>query len=188
MVISAERGLLSLRKENIPYIEVTSIKELKEVHRWATSSKEVSNYRSIGVDSISDLAEVLLAEYLPQFKDARQAYGKMNNDVADSIRLFRGLKGLNVYFIAKEKRLVDDVSGLTSYVPSIPGIQMMQNLPYYFDLVTAMRFGPKKDGKVTRFLQTEGDVQYIAKDRSGVLSKKEEPDLSKIIKKILGEN
>ena len=148
----------------------------------------MANFGSIGIDSLSDLAEVLLAEYLPKFKDARQAYGKMNEDVANTVRLFRGLKGFNVYFIAKEKRLVDDASGLTSYVPSIPGIQMMQNLPYYFDLVTAMRFGPKKDGKVTRFLQTEGDIQYIAKDRSGLLEKRETPDLGRILKKILGEN
>lgn len=187
IIISAEKGLLSLQEENLPYIEIDSIASLMEVRKWAQTSKEMSEYGSLGVDSISDLAEVLLAGYLPQFKDPRQAYGKMNNDLANAIRDFRDLKGYNVYFIAKEKRLEDSSTGLSSFVPSIPGVQMMQNLPYYFDLVTAMRFGPKKDGKVTRYLQTEGDMQYVAKDRSGRLEKKEEPNLQVILNKILGE-
>jgi hypothetical protein len=187
LVISAEKGLLSLKEENLPYVEVTSVKGLKDVQKWAKTSKEATQYKSLAIDSISDLAEVLLAEYQPQFKDGRQAYGKMNEDLAEAIRLFRNLVGYNVYFIAKEKRLVDEASGLVSFIPSIPGIQMMQNLPYYFDLVTVMRFGSKKDGVVERYLQTEGDRQYIAKDRSGVLEKKEQPNLQNILSKIVGE-
>jgi len=130
----------------------------------------------------------LLAEQLPKFKDARMAYGVMNRELSNSIRLFRDLIGFHVYFIAKEKRLEDETSSLVSFVPSLPGVQMMQNLPYYFDLVTAMRFGQKKAGVAERYLQTDGDLQYIAKDRSGKLLKREEPNLQQIINKMIGEN
>lgn len=188
LIISAEKGLLSLSHVDIPVIEVDSFKALTEAYKWVTGSKESEQYETICVDSISDLAEVLLAEYKPQFKDGRQAYGKMGEDVAEAIRRFRDLEDKNVYIIAKIKRQVDESTGFVSYVPSIPGQAMLQNLPYFFDLVFVMRHMKHPETKEKgRFIQTEGDAQFIAKDRSNKLNKIEVPDLGAIISKMKGE-
>jgi hypothetical protein len=111
----------------------------------------------------------------------------MADDIAEIIRRFRDLDNINVYVIAKLKRIIDEVSSLTTYAPSIPGKVMLQDLPYFFDLVFAMKFQKGSDGSDTRIIQTKGDLQWIAKDRSGKLDKIEKPTLSGIFTKIIGE-
>jgi len=187
IIISGEEGLLSLSHVDIPFIEIDSIKSLTESFKWVRDSKEAEVYESVIIDSISDVAEVLLAEYKKKVKDARQAYGQMGDDIAETIRRFRGLKGRNVYFIAKVKKTTDELSGAVNYSPSIPGQVAMQNLPYFFDLVFYMQFGKGPDGKKVRQIVTEGDRQWIAKDRSNRLDKIEVPDLGVIINKIIGD-
>jgi len=43
-----------------------------------------------------------------------------------------------------------------------------------------------QDGRKVRYLRTDQDTQYVAKDRSGRLDEIEEPNLTKIITKIQG--
>ena len=69
------------------------------------------------------------------------------------------------------------------YTPSFPGAKLAQNLPYLFDEVLALRID-KQDDETIRFLQTQADNQWSAKDRSGKLDQFEEANLSKIISKI----
>lgn len=186
VILSAEHGLLSLADYNIPVIEIKSVTHLTDAYNWLSSSDEASGFESVCIDSVSDVSEVLLAGYKKKVKDPRQAYGMMNDEIADMIRKFRALQK-HVYFIAKLRRLVDEGTGKVDFVPSLPGVSLMQNLPYFFDLVCAMRFGKNDAGKKIRYLQTEGDLQWIAKDRSGRLDKKEGPDLGAIISKMKGE-
>lgn len=187
VIISAESGLLSLSDYDIPAIEINSMGDLVDAYKWLVGSTEGKAFPDIAVDSISDLGEVLLSDFKKVFKDGRQAYGKMGDEIADMIRKFRDLKGRNVYFIAKEKRIIDEGTGFVSFAPNLPGVTMMQNLPYFYDVVTAMQYGKAKDGKVPRVLQTAGNRTYVAKDRSDKLDLMEQPNLSKLIKKIKGE-
>lgn len=187
IIISAEKGLLSLSHVDIPVIEVRTLAEITDAYKWVKSSTEAEQYQSVAVDSISDVAEVLLANYKKGMKDGRMAYGKMGDDVAEMIRRFRDLDDKNVYIIAKIKRQVDELTGMVTFVPSIPGQTMLQNLPFFFDLVFVMRYAKGKDGKKGRFIQTEGDAQYIAKDRSNRLDQMESPDLGQVISKMKGE-
>lgn len=187
IIISAEQGLLSLSHLDIPVIEVTSFDALTNAYKWIVSSKEAEVFESIAIDSISDLSEVLLAEFKKKFKDPRQAYGQMNDEIGEAVRRFRDIKNKHVYMIAKIKRQEDELSGAVTYVPNVPGKQMLQNLPYFFDLVFVMKYGKDKDGKKIRQLQTEGDRQFVAKDRSNKLDKFELPDLTAVINKMKGD-
>ena len=47
IVISAEAGLLSLQHADIPYIEVKSMDDLKEVYQWVTESDEGRKFDSV---------------------------------------------------------------------------------------------------------------------------------------------
>ena len=181
LIISAEGGMLSLSGSDIPYIEVSSVEELQEAYVFASESE----YESIAVDSISEIAEVILNTEKKIAKDPRQAYGAMQEQIADIIRAFRDLPGKNVYLSAKQERIQDDMGRLL-YSPSMPGQKTGQSLPYFFDEVFSVRADKNEDGEMVYYLQTSTDGIYEGKDRSGKLEFYEEADLGKIIKKIRG--
>jgi phage nucleotide-binding protein len=184
IVLSAEGGLLSLSKFNIPYIEITDMETLEEAYQWFSSSKEASQFKSVALDSISEIAEVVLAAEKAKSRDPRAAYGNMQDIMTGYIRKFRDLSERHVYFSAKMEKVQDEM-GRIMYGPSMPGAKMGQLLPYYFDEVLALRVEHNEDSETVRMLQTEGDGTWLAKDRSGKLEKWEDPDLSSIINKIL---
>jgi phage nucleotide-binding protein len=187
VIISAEGGLLSLRGHDIPVIVVASIEDVSEAYRFITEAEEAKSFRWVCLDSISEIAEVCLAQEKARAKDPRQAYGAMQEAMTDLIRAFRDLPGRNVYFSAKLEKTTDEM-GKILYGPSMPGNKTGQLLPYFFDLVLALRVEKDADGVPTRILQCQPDGAWLAKDRSGKLAMWEQPDLGAIIKTIQGEN
>jgi phage nucleotide-binding protein len=184
LIISAEGGLRSLSNYDLPVFEIKSRKDCDEVYDWLESSKEANKYNIICIDSLSEIAEVLLSDEKKRTKDARQAYGVMNDEMAILIRGFRDLPR-HIYFSCKLKKVVDESTGATYYMPAVPGNTVLQSLPYFFDEVLAMKFGKLDDGEIYRYLQTQGDLQWVAKDRSNNLDKVVEPNLQKLIDTIV---
>ena len=186
IIISVESGLLSLASLDIPAIEVKTLDDLGEVHEWLAGSDEAKKYKSICLDSISEIAEVVLNDEKNKEKDPRKAYGNMQDVMTDVIRAFRDLSGRNIYFSAKQERIQDD-SGRLLFGPSMPGQKLAQQIPYLFDEVFAYQVVKDTNGVPTRMLLTQPDGISIAKDRSGKLDMFEAPDLGAIINKIKGE-
>jgi len=60
VVLSAEGGLLSIQDADLPFIEVTTMDELREAYSWAKDSSEAAGFQSVALDSISEVAEVVL--------------------------------------------------------------------------------------------------------------------------------
>jgi len=185
IILSAEGGLLSIADSNLPYIEITSIESLREAYKWASESEEAKNFDSIALDSISEIAEVVLNFEKKIAKDPRQAYGALQEQMTDIIRAFRDLANKNVYFTAKCEKSADE-AGRVMYAPSMPGAKLGQQLPYFVDEVLALRVEKDQEGVPRRALMCESDGLWQAKDRSGKLSAWEAPDLGAIIKKIGG--
>ena len=186
IVLSAEGGLLSIQDANLPFIEITSMTELQEAYTWLTSSDEAKSYKSVALDSISEIAEVCLNTEKKATKDPRQAYGAMQEQMADIIRAFRDLPGRHVYMSAKLEKTQDEM-GRVLYAPSMPGNKTGQALPYFFDEVLALRVEKDGDGATQRALMCDSDGLWLAKDRSGKLDAWEAPDLSAVIAKIGGK-
>jgi hypothetical protein len=108
----------------------------------------------------------------------------MADELYHMTKKFRDLDK-HVVFIAKQELNKDEFTGKVSYRPSTPGQSFTSQVPYFFDEVFCMRIG--KVGKDDfRYLQTQPDIQYTAKDRSGKLEKSENPNLSAIFEKIKG--
>jgi len=185
IVLSAEGGLLSIQDADIPYIEINSMEALKEAYQWLTESNEAKAYKSVALDSISEIAEVVLNAEKKATKDPRQAYGAMQEQMADIIRAFRDLPGRHVYMSAKLEKTQDEM-GRILYAPSMPGNKTGQSLPYFFDEVLALRIERDGEGNTQRALMCDGDGLWLAKDRSGKLAGWEAPDLGEIIAKIGG--
>lgn len=186
IVLSAEGGLLSLAGADLPYIEITEMKDLFDAYRWTTESDEAKEFESIALDSISEIAEVVLAAEKKISKDPRQAYGATQDIMGGLIRSFRDIQGKHVYFSAKLEKSQDEM-GKMLYAPSMPGNKLGQQLPYFFDEVFALRVERDAEGVSHRMLMCQPDGSWTAKDRSGRLDQWETPDLGEIIKKIGGE-
>jgi hypothetical protein len=184
LILSAESGLLSLRRFKLPVIEIKTIQDLQEAHLFCANAKEAAGFETICLDSISEIAEVVLANAKPQVKDPRQAYGEMIEKMTMVIRAFRDLPGKNVYFSAKMEPMKDEMTGIIKYGPSMPGSKLGPQMPYFFDEVFRLAVGKGADGSLFRFLQTQPDLQYVAKDRSGSLAMYEQPDLTAVFRKI----
>jgi phage nucleotide-binding protein len=183
IILSAEGGTLSIAQANIPVIVINSIKDMQDAYDWLRMSTDARNFDTVCLDSISEVAEVLLADGKRKSKDPRQAYGEMQDQIAVQIRLFRDLAGKNVYFTAKSE-LRSQPDGTMLYAASMPGQKTGQGLPYFFDEFFYLGIAQTPEGVQYRYLQTRPDNQYEAKDRSGVLDAVEEPNLTKIFTKI----
>lgn len=185
IVLSAEGGLLSIHDADLPFLEIGSIKDLTETYEWLAKSEEAKKYQSIALDSISEIAEVVLGDEKKDAKDPRQAYGAMQDQMASIIRAFRDIPGRHVYVTAKLEKSQDEM-GRVMYAPSMPGNKTGQALPYFFDEVLALRVEKDTDGNTQRALMCDSDGLWLAKDRSGKLGSWEAPDLAAIIAKIGG--
>lgn len=202
ILISAESGVLSLRKKNlerlfganvpevcynIPVITVANVDDLRDAYNWCANSAEAKQFRSVALDSISEIAEVVLNNAKRQVKDPRQAYGELIEKMETLVRLFRDLPEKNVYMAAKQEPMKDEMTGVVKYGPSMPGSKLGHKLPYFFDEVFRLGINKTPQGEQYRFLQTQPDLQFEAKDRSGALAPIEPPFLSAVFNKILGD-
>jgi phage nucleotide-binding protein len=184
IVLSAEGGLLSIADADVPFIEIGSMADLMEAYEWLLNSSDATHFQSVALDSISEIAEVVLAEELKRNKDGRAAYGELNTVMTGMIRAFRDLPGKHVYFSAKCEKAQDE-TGKMLYAPSMPGKTLTMQLPYFFDLVMALRVEKDADGTTHRMLMTDSDGTWQAKNRAaGKLDMWEAPDLGAIINKI----
>jgi len=184
LIISAESGLLSLDGEDCDYIDISNFADLDEAYQFVKTSNEMKKYEHVGLDSISEIAEIILTEYKAEEIDARQAYGRLNDDVGKKIRQFRDLQGKNVYFSAKQASIEDPVTKVIRYKASMPGKALLRDLPHAFDEIFSLQIGLLEDGSEYHFLQTHADFRYDGKDRSGKLDPIEPPDLDHIFRKI----
>ena len=183
VVLSAEGGLLSIADADVPFVEVSSYDTLMEAYAWLTQSAEAKGFDSVALDSISEIAEVVLNHEKKIAKDPRAAYGNMQEQMSDLIRAFRDLPEKHVYFTAKCEKATDE-TGRLLFAPSMPGNKTGQQLPYFFDEVLALRVEKDAEGKSQRALMCDSDGIWLAKDRSGKLDTWESPDLGALIAKI----
>lgn len=191
IIISAEKGLLSLADHDLPYIETSSANQIDEAHKYLLKDKE---FQTVIVDTISEISEVLLTNFLIHgdeviagpLKDARQGYRMMADAMMPMIRKFRDIPNKHVIFIAKLEIKEDEENGIMMYRPMIPGQVIKNQLPFMFDGVWLMDIVKDKDKKDVRVLQTGISRGKVAKDRSGKLDMFERPDLSHIFAKIKG--
>ena len=184
IILSAEAGLLSIADADIDVINISSIEDIMEAYRWLTTDPQGLSYEWICLDSISEIAEVVLNAAKKSSKDGRMAYMEMQEKMEDVIRAFRDLPR-NVYFSAKMESYQDE-AGVVRYQPMLPGKRLPAGLAYFFDEVLFLRVEKDAEGNPVRYLQTQPDIKYHAKDRSGKLDTQERPSLKVIYNKITG--
>lgn len=183
LIISVEGGLLSLAGNDIDVIEVKNLPQLREVYEALLKDDK---YDWVCLDSISEIAEVILSEEKKKVNDPRKAYGELQDRMMQLLRDFRDLPK-NIYFSAKQDRVKDELTGGIFFGPSAPGTKIGPAMPYMFDLVFALQNWKDENGVLQRGFQTQRDAQYEAKDRSGKLDFAEPADLGHIYNKIINQ-
>jgi len=184
-IMSIEAGALTLRRERINGLSITTLDEFKEAYAWVTQSAEARQFGSFAIDSVSELAEKILEQKLLSNKDGRKAYGEMQQELVPWIKGFRDLRGPNVLFTFKEEYIKDENTGFMKWAPSMPGKQLIKDVPYWFDEVfRAHVHVDAQTGVKSHYLQCQKIDANEAKDRSGVLAVYEPSDLGFIFNKI----
>ena len=182
LIINAESGLLSL-KGAPDYIKVATVESVNDVEDVLKMLLMDNPFEWVVLDSLSEIAEVVLHHEKATSKDGRAAYGNLADQMGKIVRAFRDLKDTNVLMTAKWRR-VEDENGIARYAPSMPGSNLNTNINYWFDLVMCLRVEKDDEGNTVRYLQTAQDLKFDCKDRSGILDTFEEPKLWKIAEKL----
>ncbi len=183
VILSAEAGLLSLRGQDIDVIEIGNMDDLSEAHTFLEND---TTYDWVCLDSISEIAEIVLTNERGKTKDGRAAYGEMNDKTISIVKDFRSLKK-NVYICAKQSSIKDEITGGFLFGANAPGKTVGPALPYLFDEVFALHAWKDADGVIQSAMQTQRDNQYDAKDRSGALDFVEPPNLKAVYDKIMNQ-
>lgn len=179
LIISAEGGLLSIKDWDVDCVEVTSLNDVYEAYEFLRGGEH--DYRWVCIDSISEIAEVVLQGEKLRNRDGRRAYGEMADTVFDLLRGFRNLP-MHVVMTAKQGR--EEIGNQVLRAPMLPGRQLTLNIAYLFDEVFALRVEQNKEGELVRVLQTGKSRSFEAKDRSGKLAMYEEANLAQVWRKI----
>lgn len=192
VIASAEGGTLSIADYKVPTAEILNYADLIDFYSWSISSTEAKNYDTLCLDSLSEIAERVLADERKHVKDARQAYGEMSDKIVAAIRNFRGIPGKHVYFTSKQE--TRKLNGLSCLGPTIPGAKASEGISYHFDEVFYVAVGTYPNPTVGKppvsysYFATQAHQDYEAKDRSGKLEAIEEPNLKNIFAKIQKAN
>ena len=186
IILSAEQGLLSIRGAGLQQLpEIRTLAELINAHNWLLNDKAAAPYQTVVVDSITEIAEVVLASAKSSTKDGRKAHDDASTlVVAHVFRLFRDLPKKHVLMIAKETFREDQYTKLIQYMPDMPNGKLRTALPHYFDFVFRYVHGVGPNGPWAG-LQCHADASAVAKCRSGRLAMWEAPHMGEIFNKAM---
>lgn len=194
LVISAEAGLLPLREMEIDVIDLTiddnnqplakekRISKLLEVYQFLQSDDCKKKYKTIFIDSLSEINSNMLEQLqqeIPDAKDTLKMYGELSKRMKSLIKAFRDLPHYSVVFTCLSE--VDkDENGQRYIGPQLIG-KLSGQIAAYFDEFFLLHVNKETGARVLVTCKTDN---VIAKDRSGSLEKTEPADLGLIFEKI----
>lgn len=184
VLCATEPGLLSMRNSNVPTWEAHTPERIEEFMNWLFGSAEAKKFDTVGFDSVSQLAEIILVQELGRHKDGRKAYGEMARRVMSMLNALYFMPQKHMYLIAK--MATEEVGTMKIRRPYFPGQDLNVKVPHMFDQIcyVAKATVPGVMGDVTAF-RTQGTIDIMARDRSGQLAELESPNLAAIFAKCM---
>lgn len=184
VLLVVEPGMLSMRDSNIPSFEAYTAPAVDEFFLWFFQSAEAKNFDTLGIDSVSQLAEIILTNELKINKDGRKAYGEMSRKVMENINKLYFFPNKHLYLIAKQTSIEE--GGSLKRRPYFPGQDLNVKIPHLFDeiLHLGMHSVPGMPGYTKAFCTAE-QFDLLARDRSGRLAAYEPPNLTDLFNKAM---
>lgn len=192
LIISAETGLFSLSGSDIDYVNISiddtgkildsasRLKKLFEVYEYLQKDEAKKKYKTVYIDSISEIAEEMVNALKEKYKGF-EMWNEYNDKIFELIKRFRDLPHYNVIMTCLEYAEQDD-SKRWHYKPLVPGKKVKDSIVAKFDFL--FRYVVTSE---VRGLVTSPTESTEAKSRSSKLEKLEKPDLGLILSKIRGE-
>lgn len=185
IILSAERGLLSLQRVDVPYLTIDSIRDLQEAYVWLRDTEEGKTYQTICIDSISEICDIAFVACKARVgNDATKLYPELRASVLPILNAFRALPR---HFVATARETTKTLKRESLTMPAVVGSRLTDDLPYVFDIVVHYTL----DSDDNRVALTNSSQGSIAKDRTGLLPEeiKDTKDLlGYIINKTIGDN
>jgi phage nucleotide-binding protein len=177
LVLSAEDGLLSIKDHAVDYVKVKSIGDVLEIIK----DKATAKYKNIVIDSITELSQNHFTFLKNKYPDPKMAIKMWGDFLEDFSKMFKTLRGLekNVLALALTKEKEND-AGIMIKKPDVYG-KSSDRIIAWFDECFYMYV----DKEGSRKMLTEKQSTVMAKDRSGLLEKNINPDVSEVLNKIL---
>lgn len=184
--ISAEGGLMSIARRFLPYAELQTTDDLKEILKILRQTPEARGQMlnapgridTIVIDTLDEVQKLFMKERVATKKDEAfvlKDFGWLREKMEGAIRAFRNLP-INVVFTCHLKENRDEEVGSVAYLPGLVGASAAY-IPGAVDLSLVLLSRTEAsvvDGKtqkqVVRYAQTYRDAKYPwVKDRSGRL-------------------
>jgi hypothetical protein len=196
LLMDFEGGTLSLA--DMPDINIVRLTSWTAVDRLYGSLYDKNPYKTIIVDSLSELQKFSMSEIMravvtkdsdrdPDIASLRE-WGKNSEQVRRFVRAFRDLQ-CNVIFTALVSEDRDEHSGVVKTRPSLPG-KLKGEVSGYVDIVLYMyKKEVRVDGsrEIKVLVLTNGTERQQAKDRSGRLPELlEAPTMQTVYENIKG--
>jgi len=185
VMLACEPGTLSLRNvSNVPAWDAYTYPRIKEFFDWFFQSNESKSFDTLCIDSLSQLAEIVLAHYLPMHKDPRKAYGDLSQTVMKWVNDLYFRPETNLYLVCKQ--ITVDENG-TMRKPYFPGQDLNVKIPHLFDEIwhIAPALVPGAGPKPVTAVRCQPSFDIMARDRSGNLAEFERPNLTNLFNKAM---
>lgn len=179
VLLACEPGLLSMRGSNVPTFTAFEPKRIDEFFDWVTGSSEINNFDTIGIDSVSEMAGIYLVEGLRKNKHGMAAYGDMAENTEKQLRKIYFMKNKHVYAIGKQ----EINNGYKR--PYMPGQYLPVNFPHLFDYILHLDIQNVPGVGQVKAFRCNGDMQTMARNRTGNLNDFEPPNLMQLFQKAM---
>jgi len=183
LLLACEPGLLSMRSSTVPTYQGFTTAAIDEFFKWFFNSEETKNFDTIGVDSISQMADIYLQDALKTKKHGLQAYGDMATKTMEHLRALYYTRNKHTYLIAKEQS--SDDNGIRYRKPFMPGQQLPVELPHLFDEILYLSIHNIPGAGQHKAFRCQGSIDALARDRTGKLAEFEQPEFGALVKKCM---
>lgn len=183
LLVVCEPGMLSMRNSTIPAVDCFTPARLDDFFKWLSSSREVSNFDTIAIDSASQMAELYLTEALKANKDGRKAYGVMSTKVREHLNMLYFMQNKHAYLIAKQGYR-DEGQGNVA-IPFFPGQDLPVFVPHLYDVILHLDTHAVPGVGQVKAFRCQAGFDAIARDRSGNLAEFEPCDLTALFAKVM---
>lgn len=188
LIISLEKGLLSIKGSGFAAVEITTYTEL--INILEKEIKANTWIKHICIDSLSEIYDLINKEAKDKFKPSQNfaKFDDVKSKMFYSIRLAKQLD-VNCFFICHTK---EDKDGMALVEELAFDGKLPADLKKQFDLIIHMKMMPDANNVNQRVFVTCPELSKVAKKRVSPfmniqVNDIEEPDLYKLTQKMLGQ-
>lgn len=174
---SAEKGLLSIADKKPNYVDIKSLKDLKDLLQYLSTEKH--NFETVIIDSVTEINDIIKQDI--EKKTGRpmqlQDWGTLSKEIKGLFKGFRDLP-MHVLFLAQETSEKDE-DVVVKIVPSLNG-KAATEIAYFMDIVGYIFIDKAGQRKII----TNATAKLLTKDRSNKIGNEAPLDFQEWIDKV----